>query len=161
MTKITLETIIDAPVERVFDLARSIDLHKLSTKGTNEKAIAGKTSGLIELGETVTWRAKHFGVYQNLTVEIIAFEKPVLFADMMIKGAFRQMKHIHRFVPAGSGTKMIDEFEFVSPLGILGKLANSIFLKRYMKKFLITRNKELKYVAEGKDWMKLINETKG
>ena len=161
MTKIKLEIIIDAPIERVFDLARSIDLHKLSTTGTNEEAIAGKTSGLIELGETVTWRAKHFGIYQNLTVEVIEFEKPFMFGDVMLKGAFKQMKLIHRFLADGSGTKMVDEFEFVSPFGFLGKLADSIFLKRYMKKFLINKNKELKYVAESQEWKKIINETKG
>jgi hypothetical protein len=63
MPKIELHTEIDAPIERVFDLARSIDLHMLSTSHTNEKAIAGKTSGLIGLGEWVTWRAKHLGFY--------------------------------------------------------------------------------------------------
>jgi len=78
----------------------------------------------------------------------------------MLKGAFKQMKHIHRFLADGSGTKMVDEFEFVSPFGFLGKLADSIFLKRYMKNFLINKNKELKYVAESQEWKKIINETK-
>lgn len=49
-----LKTFIDAPVERCFDLARSIDLHKISLEHTNEKAVAGKTAGLIEPGESVT-----------------------------------------------------------------------------------------------------------
>ena len=69
MSFIKLETYISAPIEKVFDLARSIDLHKVSTLGTNEEAIAGRTTGLIELGETVTWQAKHFGLYQKLTVK--------------------------------------------------------------------------------------------
>jgi ligand-binding SRPBCC domain-containing protein len=159
MTKIIIETSIEAPINRVFDLARSIDLHKLSTTGTNEEAVAGKTSGLIELGETVTWRAKHFGIYQNLTVEIVEFEIPYLFADVMIEGAFKKVKHVHTFFSEGSGTKMIDEFEFVSPLGILGKLADLLFLKKYMTKFLITKNKELKHVAESEEWKKIIHET--
>ena len=161
MPEIKLETIIDAPIERVFDLARSIDLHKLSTKGTNEEAINGKTSGLIELGETVTWRAKHFGLYQKLTVEITEYERPNMFRDIMLKGAFKSMKHTHRFEREGIKTKMIDQFEFESPYGLLGRIANSLFLKKYMTNFLIKRNKELKMFAESDKWRKLINETKG
>ena len=160
MSRIELETDIEAPIERVFDLARSIDLHKLSTKGSNEEAIAGKTSGLIELGETVTWRAKHFGVYQKLTVEITELDKPNMFEDIMLKGAFKRMKHTHRFEKTPYGTKMIDQFEFESPLGLLGRWADSLFLKKYMTKFLIDKNKELKRVAESEDWKKIINETK-
>ena len=161
MPLIKLETKIDAPVERVFDLARSIDLHKLSTKGTKEEAIAGRTSGLIELNETVTWSAKHFGLYQKLTVRVTEFNKPQLFADIMIKGTFKRMKHIHRFEKIETGTKMIDEFEYESPLRILGQIADSLFLKRYMTKFLKNKNEELKQVAEGNEWERILEITKG
>ena len=156
MSKIELETIIDAPITRVFDLARSIDLHKLSTKNTNEEAIDGKTSGLIELGETVTWRAKHFNVYQKLTVEITEYDRPNMFRDVMLKGSFKSMKHLHKFEKEGNKTKMIDEFEFESPFGLVGRIANSLFLKNYMSNFLIEKNKELKKIAESEEWRKLI-----
>jgi ligand-binding SRPBCC domain-containing protein len=97
MTEIYLETRIIAPIEVCFDLARSIDLHKVSLEHTNEKAIAGKTSGLIEKGEFVTWRAKHLGVNQQLTVEIIEMNPPDYFCDEMTKGAFKTMRHEHFF----------------------------------------------------------------
>ena len=156
MPKINLTTTIEAPIERVFDLARSIDLHKLSTKKTNEEAVGGKTSGLIKLGETVTWRAKHFNVYQKLTVEITEYDRPNMFRDIMLKGAFKSMKHLHKFEKEGNNTKMIDVFEFESPFGIIGRLANSLFLKNYMTNFLIERNKELKTYAESEEWRKII-----
>ncbi len=156
MPKINLTTTIEAPIEIVFDLARSIDLHKLSTKKTNEEAVGGKTSGLIELGETVTWRAKHFNVYQKLTVEITEYDRPNMFRDVMLKGAFKSMKHLHKFEKEGNNTKMIDVFEFESPFGIIGRLANSLFLKNYMTNFLIERNQELKTYAESEEWRKII-----
>lgn len=156
MPKIKIKTIIDAPINRVFDLARSIDLHTLSTKKTNEKAVAGKTSGLIELGESVTWRAKHLGVYQKLSVEIIEYDKPNMFKDVMLKGAFKSMSHKHSFKQIGNKTTMTDEFEFESPLGPIGKIANYLFLKNYMKQFLIKKNKELKKFAENEELYKLI-----
>ncbi|MCW3110112.1 MAG: cell division protein [Segetibacter sp.] len=156
MAKIYLETFINAPIERVFDLARSIDLHKLSTKGTKEEAIGGRTTGLIELNETVTWRAKHLGIYQTLTVVVTQFDRPNLFADKMIKGAFASMEHIHKFGKINAGTNMTDIFEFTSPLGFFGRLAETIFLKAYMEKFLIAKNQELKSIAEGDKWKELI-----
>ena len=159
MPVIILETVINAPIETVFDLSRSIDLHKLSTQNTNEEAIAGKTSGLIGLDETVTWRARHFGVYQKLTVKITEMKRPVSFTDIMLKGAFASMRHEHTFEEAEGITRMTDKFEFRSPLGPLGRIADSLFLKRYMTEFLKLRNLEIKRVAEGNEWQKLLHET--
>lgn len=99
MPHIKLETIINAPIERCFDLARSIDLHKISTGNTQEEAIAGTTSGLIGLNETVTWRARHFGVRQTLTSKITEFERPHFFVDEMLEGAFKSIYHKHIFRP--------------------------------------------------------------
>src|SRR5688500_8687803 len=97
MPLIELITPIHAPLERCFDLSRSIDLHKLSTSKTNEEAISGVTSGLIALNEEVTWKATHFGIEQTLTSKITAFEFPVFFRDEMVRGVFKKIKHDHRF----------------------------------------------------------------
>lgn len=148
MTIIYLSTFISASQNVVFDLSRSVDLHQISTKQTHEKVISGRMSGLIELGESVTWRAKHFGFFQELTSKITAFEMPHSFTDEMVSGAFKSFRHIHKFEPMDNGTNMIDIFSFVSPLGILGKVANYLFLKRYMKNLLITRNLIIKEYAE-------------
>lgn len=152
MAKIYVETFIEAPIDRVFDLARSIDLHKHSTSATKEEAFAGRTTGLIQLNETVTWKAKHFGIYQTLTVIVTKFDRPNFFEDEMIKGAFASMRHMHKFEEISNGTKMTDIFEFRSPFGSFGLLAEVLFLKRYMRRFLITKNQELKLVAEGDKW---------
>ena len=156
MAIINLDTHIEAPIERVFDLARSIDLHKLSTTGTNEEAIAGRTQGLIENNETVTWRAKHFGVYQKLTVQVTKMNRPNLFTDRMISGAFSSMEHNHIFEIEGLGTKMTDILKFTSPFGILGEFADYLFLKKYMTEFLKNKNRELKKIAESEDWKKIL-----
>ena len=97
MPIIRIETIVKAHISVVFDLARSIDLHKISTSHTNEEAIAGKTNGLIEMGESVTWSAKHFGLTQQLTSKITAFNQPYSFTDEMVAGAFKSFKHEHLF----------------------------------------------------------------
>lgn len=148
MPVIELTTSIAAPIERVFDLARSIDLHIASTVGTGERAVAGVTSGLIGPGDEVTWRARHFGVWQKLTVRITAFERPTRFTDTMLRGAFRCMEHNHIFEASSAGTTMRDVFTYESPLGILGRIADFLFLKRYLRAFLLERNRVIKGVAE-------------
>lgn len=156
MPLIELETAIRAPVERVFDLARSIDAHTRSTEGSGELAVAGRTSGLIELDETVTWEARHFGVKQRLTVKITEFDRPRMFEDEMMEGAFASMRHTHRFEPADGGTMMKDEFRFKAPLGILGRIAERLFLTRYMRRFLVIRNSVLKDMAESDEWQRYL-----
>lgn len=152
MPTIYLSTFILATPNTIFDLSRNIDLHQISTKQTHEKVIAGRMSGLIELGESVTWRARHFGFFQELTSKITAFEKPDSFTDEMVSGAFKSFKHVHKFELTDNGTTMIDVFSYVSPLGILGKLADYFFLKRYMKNLLMNRNLIIKEYAENKDF---------
>lgn len=155
MPRIEIHTEIVADKEIVFDLSRSIDLHKISTEHTNETAIAGKMSGLIGINETVTWRAKHFGVYQKLTSKITQFDRPNSFTDEMISGAFAEFKHLHIFEDMDGGTLMIDIFDYQAPLGVLGKLAVKVFLKRYMKELLDTRNHIVKDFAETGKWKKV------
>jgi ligand-binding SRPBCC domain-containing protein len=152
MPLIELETQIDAPIERVFDLARSIDAHMASTKGSGERAVAGRTSGLIGEGETVTWEATHLGIKQRLSVRVTKFDRPHLFGDEMISGAFASMNHTHRFTESGEGTVMKDEFHFSAPFGILGRIAEAMFLTAYMKRFLAKRAAELKAMAESNEW---------
>lgn len=158
MPRIELHTEIKAKKEIVFDLSRSIDLHKISTQHTKETAVAGRTSGLIGMHESVTWRAKHFGIYQKLTSKITEFDRPNYFADEMVRGAFRGFKHQHHFVAINSGTLMTDIFEYKSPLGILGKLADSIFLKKYMTDLLVERNRIVKEFSESDKWQKILTE---
>lgn len=151
MPVITLTTEIAASVETVFDLSRSIDLHVESTSQTKEKAVAGRTSGLIELGETVTWEATHFFLRQRLTVCIKQFDRPRHFRDSMVSGAFLRFDHDHHFESCDIGTAMTDVFDFTSPLGPLGHLANWLFVTRHMRNLLASRNQLIKSIAESGD----------
>lgn len=148
MPVIKTEFFINAPIQVCFDLARSIDIHMDSTAHTHERAIAGVTSGLIELNHTVTWEAIHFGIKQRLTAKITEFCRPTYFVDEMVSGAFKRFRHEHRFIKRKNGTMMVDCFDYTSPLGWLGNLADVLFLERYMKDLLTKRNEHIKRVAE-------------
>lgn len=158
MPKIELTTEIFSTIEICFDLSRSIDLHKISTVQTNEEAIAGKTSGLISLNESVTWQATHFGIRQKLSSKITAFDRPVFFKDEQQKGAFKSFYHDHKFEQIGDKVIMKDLFEFESPFGIFGKIFNQLILVKYLRKLLIDRNNVIKEFAETDKWKILLNE---
>lgn len=150
MTVIKLETFIRAPQALCFDLARDVDVHMASTAETGERAVAGVTSGMMELGDEVTWEAKHLGIRQRFTSKITALERPRMFVDEMQRGAFKSLRHLHRFEERDGGTLMIDEMTFISPFGILGRITNTVFLENYMRRFLIKHNEHIKKVAEEK-----------
>jgi ligand-binding SRPBCC domain-containing protein len=148
MPTIRLETAIHAPPERCFDLSLNVDMHAQSQAYAHERPIAGVLTGQMRLGDTVTWEAVHFGIKQHLTSQITAYERPSRFTDEMVSGIFQQLHHTHVFVSQPDGTLMIDVFTFRAPVGVLGRLAETLFLTRYMKGLLLARNRYLKQVAE-------------
>ena len=159
MPRIELTLIVDAPIDRCFDLARSIELHVRSTAGTSERAIAGVTSGLIGPGEEVTWEARHFGIRQRLTSRIRAYDRPYYFRDSQVRGAFRRFDHDHRFEPMGAQTRMVEVFDYAAPLGLLGRLAERLVLTAYMRRFLLARMEAIRDVAESPEWHRDLSTT--
>ena len=151
MPTIVVETNIDAPIERCFDLARDIGLHCATSSHTQERAVAGVTTGLIGLGESVTFEGVHFGIRQRLTSKIIEFDSPHRFTDEMTRGAFKSLRHVHEFSPTQAGTLMRDTVVWTSPLGVLGTLVDRLVLERHLRNFLVERNAKLKEVAEKKE----------
>lgn len=148
--KVIVETWIDAPPGRCFDAARDIDLHQKSLAHTNETAVAGRISGLIGMGEEVTWRARHFGITQHFTSKITAFDPPSYFQDTMQRGAFQSFVHDHFFTAVDGGTRMEDVLEFAAPLGVLGWIAEKVVLGRYLERLLASRAAVIKEAAEDK-----------
>ena len=144
-----LETRIEAPIERVFDLARDLDLHAASMADTGERAIGGRTTGRIEVGETVTWRARHFGIWWTLTSQVTDLERPIRFVDEQVSGPFRWFRHEHGLEPvAGGGTLLIDVWRHASPFGPLGWVVDRLVLGPYLRRLLRQRNRALKAAAE-------------
>jgi ligand-binding SRPBCC domain-containing protein len=144
-------------MERVFDLSRSITLHKRSMLHLQEEAIKGRTNGLIELDETVTWRAKHLGKIRQLTTRVTEMHPKDYFCDEMVEGDFTFMKHEHHFKQIENGTVAIDIFEFGTPYGKLGKLLEKFYLQRYMTRLLRLRNSVIKDYAESEKWRVILD----
>jgi len=148
MVILHFETKIHAAVEKVFDMARTVEVHLETAAHTQEKAVGGKTSGLLEKGNTIVWEARHLGVRQRLTAEIVEMEPHSFFEDQMLRGAFAFLRHKHSFESTSTGTLMKDQIEFEAPWGILGRFAEFLFLKRHMSHFLVTKNEVFKVLVE-------------
>lgn len=158
---VTLEevTVVHAPVERCFDLARSVEVHLAGNVhwGGQALATAGITSGLVGLGQRVAWRARHFGVWHRLTSEITAMERPAYFQDTMVQGPFRWMQHDHFFrtLPDRT-TEMRDVFSFAAPFGVVGRFTEVLVLRRYMRALLVDRNEVVRRIAESGEWRRYL-----
>lgn len=156
MALIHLTSFIQAPVERVFDLSRNIDLHKKSMAESQEEAIAGTTSGLIQLGETVTWKGKHLAKTRFHKSRISELKAPTFFVDEMVEGDFRSYKHEHHFKQVENGTIVIDLVNYEVPYGPIGRLVNRFYLHKYLIKLLETRNLMIKQIAESDRWRQFL-----
>lgn len=146
MSHLRLSTKIAAPAEVCFDLVLNVDVQRAI--GDGMAAVSGVTSGALHLGDTVTWRARHFGIVWYMTSEIVEVDRPRSFRDMMQRGPFGSWEHRHDFVPTSGGTRMIDDVRFSAPFGPLGWLADRFLLKAYLRQLLAQRNRDLKALAE-------------
>ena len=154
---ICVNTFIDAPPSRCFDLARSVEAHVQSADRTGERAVAGRTSGLLALNDEVTWEGRHFGVRQRLASRITAFDRPRHFRDQMVKGAFRALEHDHYFEPtAEGGTAMTDVLRFAAPFGALGWCVERLILGPYLARFLRRRGDVIRGLAESDQWRQYV-----
>lgn len=148
MPFIRLETLINAPIELCFDLSRDLDVHMASAGPTLERAVAGVTSGMVKLDDEITWEATHLGVRHRLTSKIIEYDRPAMFVDEMLQGPFKRWHHKHFFENRDGKTLMIDEVNYASPFGVIGRIVDMLYMENYMRNFLLRRNAHIKLVAE-------------
>ena len=123
----------------MFDLARDIGVHTASQSESSEQATAGVTGGLIGLGETVTWKARHFGLPLSLTSRVTEFDAPHRFVDEQIRGPFASFRHEHTFESTASGSVMTDRVQFTAPFGMLGRVVEKLVLERYLTRLIEQR----------------------
>lgn len=139
--KFVVETPSSHSPEALFDVSLSIDAHLDAFSDSRETVIAGVASGHIGMGETVTWRARHFGLWFVLTTRITALERPTRFVDEQVEGPFRTYVHEHRFRREGAMTIMTDVVTVGSP--VCGWLVDRVILGPYLRRLITRRNTQL------------------
>jgi ligand-binding SRPBCC domain-containing protein len=147
--RIVVKTDIGASITRCFDLARDVDVHCRTSAFTFERVLPpGRTTGLLELNDTITFEGRHFGLRWRLTARIVEMDRPNRFVDESVKGAFRFLRHVHEFREQNGRTQMIDTLEWQAPLGPLGRLADWLLLERHMSWYVNTKQQAMKSLAE-------------
>jgi ligand-binding SRPBCC domain-containing protein len=148
MASIRVETVIQAPMDRCFDLARSVEAHLASTAKTKERVVDGRKEGLFELGDSVTWEATYFGLRMRQGSTITRSEPPHVFVDEGTTGPLGNFRHVHQFVPEHGATLMVDTFEYELPTSLGGRLADRLLVERRLRRLLTDRAAYLKAEAE-------------
>jgi ligand-binding SRPBCC domain-containing protein len=140
MPLLRLETSVPTTVDECFRLSLSVDAHTASMSASGERAIAGVTQGVMDLGDTVTWQARHFGIPVRMTSRITELDRPHRFVDEQVAGPFAHWRHEHLFTGTHTGTHMVDVIDFRAPFGPLGALVDRLVLTRYMTHLIRQRN---------------------
>lgn len=143
MPRIVLTSTIPAPARACFELSLSVDAHTASMARSGERVMGGVTSGAMGLGDTVTWRARHFGLPFRMTSRISEYDAPRRFVDEQVSGPFRRWWHEHRFDERDGVTLMTDTVDFAAPFGPLGRVVERLLLTAYMTRLLEHRNRWL------------------
>ncbi|WP_324662488.1 SRPBCC family protein [Haloarcula sediminis] len=152
MGAIVRETRIAAPRDRVFDLARHVEAHVATMP---EERAEGAT-GLLELGEQVTFKQRQFGVPFELTAEVTGMDRPRRFVDEQLSGVFGSLVHEHTFEEDGDGTLMSDTVKFTMPLGPIGRLGEPV-ARRRLRGLVDYHAAGLKELAEGDGWRRFLD----
>lgn len=134
-------TVVPAARAEIFGISLDIDAHVASMSQSGERAVGGVTAGRIALGETVTWRARHFGIWFTMTSQITELDEPERFVDRQVSGPFKVFEHEHRFDVTAAGTRMADVITVASP--IFGVLADRLVLVPYLRHLIAKRNRHL------------------
>lgn len=140
MPSFTLERVIPAPPEDVFDVSLDVGLHLASQRSHGERVASGRTSGRLEEGEQVTWSARHFGLRFRMTSLVFDVDRPRRFRDRQVRGPFGSFVHTHEFVPLDGTTLMRDTIDFRSPLGPLGRVVDAVAMRRHLIRVMTERN---------------------
>lgn len=144
MSHIALTSWMAAPQDVVFDLSRNIDAHSASMSKSAERAVDGIVEGHIELGEQVTWRARHFGLTFQMTSRITEMDRPTRFVDEQVAGPFKSWRHVHTFESEADGTRVVDAITYQLPAGVFGEIVDRAFLNRYLTNLIARRNSFIK-----------------
>ena len=148
MPIIRLETLIQASREACFDAARDLRLHAESAAASGERIVEAPESGMLELGDEVEFEGRHFGIALRLRSKIVEYDRPARFVDEMQRGPFKRLRHTHEFIEQEGTTLMVDTFDFASPMGFLGAIADRLFVASHLSKFAKARNQHLKQSLE-------------
>lgn len=134
------ETELPANVQAVWEFHSSVEALKQLSPPDRHVEVLGTNFAVAE-GEIHKIKSSQFGIPLLWEAKITKATPPTGFEDLQIKGPFKYWHHKHIFQPKGDHTLLIDELEYEPPFGILGTIANTLFIDRDLENMFAYRHK--------------------
>lgn len=152
MVNIHITTFVQAPVQRVYDLARNISVLKSSLRDTPAEVNSGAGGHLFSPGDTLTFQSRNLGKTRTVTARITEMDGKSLFTEEQVKGDLKSFRHAHHFKETENGTIMIDLIECEGPRDFIGSLAGERALRRFIERIAGKRIAQIRQYAESEKW---------
>src|SRR3954452_3184129 len=153
---VVIELVTDIAAEPgvVFDVVVDVDVHAASVAGSGERATTSSGGRCLQIGDEVTFKARHFGLPWRMSSRVTVHQRPHRFVDEQVRGPFRSLHHEHLFdalvdeaSPGGTrGTRMTDRMSISAPGGPLGGVVARLVLAPYLRRLLRRRAAHIKHV---------------
>ena len=140
---------INLPIEEVFHyFSNPSNLQKITPKYLNFK-IKNQPPFKMNKGQLFEYQLVVRGIPINWTSLISSYDPPYSFIDEQIKGPYSSWHHTHTFKEENGGTAIIDEVKYTLPLGFIGKIINSIWVKKDLDAIFKYRQKIIERTLKG------------
>ncbi|MBU0985342.1 MAG: SRPBCC family protein [candidate division Zixibacteria bacterium] len=100
-------------------------------------------------GALIDYTVKVMGLPVHWTTIISAYDPPHSFVDVQLRGPYTFWHHTHRFEKEGDGTRIIDDVQYVLPMGPLGDLVNRFLVRRQLDTIFDYRTEAIARIFDG------------
>jgi uncharacterized protein len=118
---------VAAPLDHVFSFFSKPANLGLITPAAMRFRIVGQVPVLTQ-GVTIDYRVRAGPFPISWRSRIVDWDPPNGFTDVQVRGPYRVWRHEHVFRAQGNTTVMDDRVYYAAPAGILGALANRLFI---------------------------------
>jgi hypothetical protein len=133
-------TILDAPLDAVFPFFSRAENLAVLTPPSMSFRILTPTPVAMQPGTVIDYRIGLGAVPMSWRTVIETWEPGARFVDAQHRGPYRAWWHEHHFEAAGDRTVMRDRVYYAPPLGILGRLAHRLFIRRMLQQIFDYRS---------------------
>jgi ligand-binding SRPBCC domain-containing protein len=144
------ETIVELPVEEVFDFFASAANLGLLTPPSMGFRFREDPPQQLSAGVMIRYRVELAGIPINWDTRIVEWDPPHRFADVQDHGPYSHWTHIHTFDAIDEHrTLMRDRVVYGVPLGPIGEVARRLFVDAQLESIFDYRQRAFQAVLEG------------
>jgi ligand-binding SRPBCC domain-containing protein len=141
--------VIPAPLEVVFRFFEDPHNLRLITPNWLDFRVTRIRGTPLGVGTTIFYRIRWLGVPIRWVSRIDEFERNHRFVDVQIRGPYRSWRHEHTFEERDGRTVMRDTVRYELPLGILGRTAHWLLVRRQLHQIFDYRASQIRRIFPG------------